>query len=143
MAKTKIPDLKFEDLKVGQVYRGKKPKLIGFFQPLVDDRQILYISEFKKAVGHIDHGYHKEFEEWCKPGSNRYTYSELDQLDYESQTGKPARNIETIWDYMVQYESPSVKIGQKRPMITAQKFIKWAASNVTEILPKGEWAKTL
>jgi len=45
---------------------------------------------------------------------------------------------------MVQYNSPSVKFGKKYPEITASKFIKWAAKNVTDILPEnGDWASSL
>jgi hypothetical protein len=32
------------DLKVGRVYRGKKPMLIGVFETLVNDRQIKWIG---------------------------------------------------------------------------------------------------
>jgi len=42
--KEKVKSLTFEDLKVNQTYRGRNPKMIGIFGPLVDDRQILYIS---------------------------------------------------------------------------------------------------
>lgn len=145
--KQQIPDLKFEDLKVGQVYRSKKPKLLGVFERLVDDRQILYISEFRKPVGHIDHGYTPEFENWCKQKSwpSRSLTSEMDQREFEQESDfkLSARNIETVWDYMIQYDSPSVKFGQKHPMIPASKFLKWAANNITETLPKGEWATSL
>lgn len=138
-----IPDLKFEDLKVNQVYRGKKPKIIGIFDPLVDDRQILYVSPHRSVVGKIDHGYTAEFEAWCKEWTSRYSGSEYDQLKFEEETGKNAKNIEAIWDYMIQYDSPSVKDGKNYPTIPASKFIEWAAKNVTEIMPKGDWASTL
>ena len=142
--KVTTPDLKFEDLKVGQVYRSKKPKMIGVFDPLVDDRQILYISPHRRVVEHIDHGYTPEFEEWCKkPGAYRHTFSELDQLEYFQETKKDAKNIESVWDYTIQYDSPSVKDGKNYPSIPASKFIKWAEKNVTEIMPEGKWANTL
>ena len=143
--KEKIPDLKFEGLKVGQAYRGKNPKMIGIFGPLVDDRQILHISQFKKPVGNIDHGYTKEYDEWfSKKGSILFKSSENTQIEFEKETDKPAKNIETVWDYMVQYNSPSVKFGKHYPSIPASKFIKWAAKNVTDILPEnGDWASTL
>lgn len=144
--KEKLKPLTFEDLKVNQVYRGRNPKIIGIFDPLVDDRQILYISEFRKAVEYIDHGFTPEFESWCKQKSwpSRSISSYLDQLEYEKETGKNHKNIETVWDYMVQYNSPSVKFGKKYPEITASKFIKWAAKNVTDILPEnGDWASSL
>ena len=147
MAKKKelIPDLKLEDLKQGQVYRSKKPKMIGVFGPLVDDRQIIHISQFKCNMGRIDHGYTPEFEEWCKQKSfpSRSLSSELDQIEFEQETKKNARNIEIIWDYSVQYDSPSVKDGKNYPVIPASKFIKWAATNVTEIMPKGKWAEAI
>ena len=140
----KLPDLKFEDLKVGQVYRSKKPKMIGLFAPLVDDRQILYISPHRRVVEHIDHGYTPEFEEWCKkPGAYRHTFSELDQLTFEQETKKEAKNIEAVWDYTVQYDSPSIKNGKNYPSIPSSKFIKWTAKNVSDIMPKGEWANKL
>jgi len=144
--KEKIKTLTFEDLKVGQVYRGRNPRMIGIFGSLVDDRHIRYISEFRKAVKYIDHGYTPEFEEWCKQKSwpSRSASSYLDQLEYEKETGKNHKNIETVWDYMVQYDSPSVKYGKHLPMIPASKFIKWAAKNVTDILPEnGDWASSL
>lgn len=39
----------------------------------------------------------------------------------------------------VQYDSPSVRNGRNYPKITAQKFLKWAKEDVTELMPKGEW----
>jgi hypothetical protein len=146
MAKKKesVPNLVLTDLVVGQVYRGKRPKIYGLFERLVDDRQILHMSQHKCPCGFIDHGYTPEFEEWCKkPGMYRHTFSESDQLTYELETGKNAKNIETVWDIMVQYDSPSVKDGKNFPSIPASKFLKWAASNVTSIMPKGEWASTI
>lgn len=143
--KEKVLDLTFEGLKVGQVYRSKKPKLIGIFDPLVDDRQILHISQSKCLVDTINHGYTPEFEQWTQQKSwpKRFTSSEIDQLEFEKETGKPARNIEIIWDYMVQYDSPSVKGGKNFPSIPASKFIKWAEKNVTNIMPVGIWANKL
>jgi len=32
------------ELKVGRVYRGKRPRGIGLFPPLCDDRQIIHIG---------------------------------------------------------------------------------------------------
>ena len=144
--KEKPVPLKFEDLKVYKTYRGKNPKMIGIFGPLVNDRQILYISEFRKVVDYIDHGYSPEFEEWCKQKTwpCRSISSNIDQLEYEQETGKEHRNIEAVWDYVVQYNSPSVKFGKKYPTIPASKFLKWAAKNVTDILPEnGDWASSL
>nr|DAI22418.1 MAG TPA: hypothetical protein [Caudoviricetes sp.] len=39
----------------------------------------------------------------------------------------------------VQYDSPTVSPGRKYPTITAEKFLKWAAEDVTDQMPKGEW----
>jgi hypothetical protein len=39
----------------------------------------------------------------------------------------------------VQYNSPSVKFGRHYPKVTMEKFLKWAARDVTEIMPTGEW----
>lgn len=144
--KEKIPDLTFEDLKVNQVYRSKKPRVVGLFHRMVDDREIIYISQHKTVVGHIDHGYTPEFDEWCKQKAfpTRFLTSEYDQLNFEAETNKSAKNIETLWDYLVQYNSPVVKNGSKYPSIPASKFIKWAAKNVTELMPPDkDWASTL
>lgn len=146
MAKTKeiIPDLKIEELKAGHTYRSKKPKLVGIFEPLVDDRQIVYISQFKCLIQTIDHGFTPEFEEWCKEKTfpSRFVSSELDQIEYEDKANKPCRNLEQVWDHVVQYDSPTVKRNSNYPKMSATKFIKWAATNVSEIMPKGEWAKS-
>lgn len=75
-----------EDLKVGSVYRAKKPKAVGIFNPVFNDRQIL----------------------WIGPSS-------------------------------VQYDSATVKFGQKQPIIPIEKFLKWASFEVLEILPEGDW----
>lgn len=130
-------------VKKGQIYEGKKPKKIGMFHPLYDDRQILYVSEHKTVVGHVDHGFTPEYSNWCleKVFPARFPSSVIDQLEYESITGKAAKNIETLWDYQVQYDSPSVKDGKKYPTITMTKFLKWAGKDVTDQMPSGEWRK--
>lgn len=69
--------------------------------------------------------------------------SEHTQITFEGETGKNAKNIEAVWDYTVQYDSPTVGPGKKYPITTASKFLKWAEKNVTEIMPKGAWASTL
>lgn len=74
-------------LAVGRVYRAKKPKPIGVFDPLYDDRVVVWL------------------------GINQ-----------------------------VQYDSPSVKVGRKLPIIALDKFLKWMGSDVTDSLPPGEWA---
>lgn len=43
------------------------------------------------------------------------------------------------WTTFVQYDSPSVRNGRNYPKITAQKFLKWADKDVTDLMPKGEW----
>lgn len=40
----------------------------------------------------------------------------------------------------VQYDSPTVKTGERHPTVTIGKFLDWAASDVTEGYPKGTWA---
>ena len=142
--KSQTPDLKFEDLKVNNVYRSKRPKLVGGFFRQVDDRQIIHISAHKSVVETIDHGYTEEFIQWCEaPGEYRHTFSIDDQSEYELATNKPCRKLERVLDYMIQYDSPSVARGKKYPIVPASKFLKWASSDVTSIMPKGEWAITL
>lgn len=144
MSKTIAPILKFEDLKKGQVYRSRKPKMVGPFRDLVDDRQILHISEFKCNMGHIDHGYTKEYDEWCAKKSGLiFKSSENTMIEFENETNLSAKNIETIWDYAVQYDSPTVKNGKNYPRVTATKFLEWTEKNVTEIMPQGKWADKL
>ncbi len=140
--KTSREELKLEDLKEGQVYRGKKPKLIGLFDSLVDDRQILYIAPNKSVIEYIDRGYNPNFIKWCKENGKTLTYSS-DQFEFEKDTDEDYRNIEPVMDYLVQFDSPSVRLGRKQPMIPATKFLKWARRNVTDLLPKGEWASSL
>lgn len=41
---------------------------------------------------------------------------------------------------LVQYDSPSVSFGRKHPCVSMEAFIKWADRDVTDELPKGEWA---
>jgi len=138
--------LKFEDLKVRNVYRGKKPKVIGVFSRDIDDRDIIYISQHKSIIEHVDHGYTPEYEAWCKEKTypTRYLHNISDQAEYEAKTDKPCKNIETIWDYIVQYDSPSVKNGKNYPKIAASKFLKWAAENITDKMPaNGDWSNTL
>lgn len=128
-------------IKVGQIYEGKKPKKIGLFPTLLDDRQILYISPQKCIIGTIDHGYTPEFANWCmeKVFPHRSVSSIIDQIEYETETDKPHRYIETLRDYKIQYDSPSVRNGRNYPMIALAKFLKWAGKEVTELVPKGEW----
>lgn len=141
-----VPDLTIDQLKTGRVYRSKKPKLVGsLFNPLVNDRQILYISAHKAPFGQKELGYNPAYIQWCKDNLFRIPDSYLNQLEFEKQFPEQnAKLVETIWDYSVQYDSPSVKFGQKHPSIQAEKFIKWAQSDVTDILPKnGDWASEI
>lgn len=42
---------------------------------------------------------------------------------------------------VVQYDSPSVARGRHYPTVTIEKFRRWAARDVTDELPKGEYAE--
>ena len=77
-----------DDIKVGRVYSAKREKVYGFMEPLIGDRQVLWMSQDKERV---------------------------------------------------QYDSPSVKIGQKRPVVPIDTFVRWAKEDITEEMPKGEW----
>ncbi len=125
--------------KAGQVFEAKKPKKIGWFQEF-DDRQILHVSEVR-VPRNVDHGFTEEFKAWCKETSFRYEYSEISQIEYEKETGKECKNLELVYDYMVQYDSPTVKNGKNYPSVTQTVFEKWAGREVTELMPKGEWRK--
>lgn len=50
------------------------------------------------------------------------------------------RSILFIGGGKVQYDSPSVKIGRNYPTVTVEKFLAWAARDVTDELPRGGWA---
>lgn len=39
----------------------------------------------------------------------------------------------------VQYDSPTVAVGRRYPIVSMAKFLKWAGRDVTAIMPKGEW----
>ena len=131
-----------EKLKVNQVWEAKKPKLInsGFFR-YYNDRQILHISEYKTYFKPIDHGYTPEFVEWCsKPVSYRHTTSNLSQTEYEKETDKPCKTMETVFDYSVQYDSPTVKNGKNYPSIPMKEFLAWAGREVSkDEIPEGDW----
>ena len=43
--------------------------------------------------------------------------------------------------YELQYDGPSVKRGGVYPRLSIEKFRKWAERDVTDELPKGEWAQ--
>lgn len=76
------------DLKVGHVYAAKRPARVGIFEPLVNDRQILWISRLGAEV---------------------------------------------------QYDSPTVAFGRKHPIVSVERFLRWAKADVTDQCPKGEW----
>lgn len=77
------------ELKVGHVYRAKRPARSGtIFKPVYNDRMIVWVS---------------------------------------------------AWGNEVQYDSPSVSIGRKLPIVSKEKFLSWAGKDVTEGYPKSEW----
>lgn len=77
--------MKIEDLKVGRVYRAKRPRVVHTLGgSYVNDRQILYISPFGDTI---------------------------------------------------QYDTPKVGFGSRYPMISTEKFLKWAAKDITDELP--------
>lgn len=81
--------MKIEDLKVGRVYRAKRPRVVHTLGgSYINDRQILYISPFEKTI---------------------------------------------------QYDSPKVGFGSRYPVISVEKFLKWAAKDITDSLPPNEW----
>lgn len=51
------------------------------------------------------------------------------------------RQILWMDDVTIQYDSPAVGFGRKFPKVSREKFEKWAGSEVTDQLPKGEWAR--
>lgn len=56
---------------------------------------------------------------------------------------RPEVNDRTILYISVgtlQYDGPSVKPGAKYPTVSIEAFLKWAASDVTDQLPDGEYA---
>jgi len=42
---------------------------------------------------------------------------------------------------VIQYDSPTVKIGRHYPSITEEQFLKWEKEDVTNIIPKDDWRK--
>lgn len=85
MAKKK--ELTPADLQQGHVYRAKKPRKVGLFNPVWDDRQILWMG-----------GEH------------------------------------------LQYDSPMIKDGHHYRKVLITAFLKWAGEDVTNQMPKGDWA---
>lgn len=85
--------MKIEDLKVGRVYRAKRPRVVHTLGgSYINDRQILYISPFEETI---------------------------------------------------QYDSPKVGFGSRYPVISVEKFLKWADADkdITDSLPPNEWEK--
>lgn len=77
--------MKIEDLKVGRVYRAKRPRVVHTLGgSYINDRQILSISPFEENI---------------------------------------------------QYDSPSVTFKAKYPIISTEKFLKWAAKDITDGCP--------
>lgn len=77
--------MKIEDLKVGRVYRAKRPRVVHTLGgSYINDRQILSISPFEENI---------------------------------------------------QYDSPKVGFGSKYPVISVEKFLKWADKDITDSLP--------
>lgn len=143
MSKNKeLEQLTIDDLKVNRVYRAKKPRIVGLFPSLVNDRQIKYISSNKQHVETIDNGHTEKFLNWCKD-NNELSFSEYSISKYELETDEPYKDVKVVMDYIVQYDSPTVKRGKDYPKISATKFLKFANEDVTEIMPNGEWATEL
>lgn len=42
---------------------------------------------------------------------------------------------------VVQYDGPAVGFGRRFPKVTVERFAAWAARDVTDELPKDEWAR--
>lgn len=40
---------------------------------------------------------------------------------------------------VIQYDSPTVRNGKRYPKVSVAEFLKWAKSDVTDEMPKGEW----
>ncbi len=67
---------------------------------------------------------------------------------YRAKRPKPAGFPEAFNDRMVvyvselrvQYDSSTVRNGRKYPMVDRDKFEKWAAKDITEGYPEGDWA---
>lgn len=49
------------------------------------------------------------------------------------------RQVVYISHFQVQYDSPSISMGRKLPMMDKEKFLKWIGEDITDKLPDGEW----
>ena len=138
--------MNIDDLKIGQVWRGKKPKLVGVFEPYVDDREILHISGSRQPVKRGGkYVYTKQFTEWKEEKTKDINSKYLSQEYLEMMFEKENPEVGYIeYDYVIQYNSPSVKIGSKYPTMYFEKFKAWAGKEISSALGKqGEWATKL
>ncbi len=124
--------------KAGQIFEAKKPKSVGFMG-FLNDRQILHVSEFR-CPRNIDKGLSPEYLEWCEKG-NHFVKSVHTEYLYGHETGKDARVYELVYEYRVQYDSPTVKDGKNYPSVWESEFEQWAGKEVTDVMPKGEWRR--
>lgn len=51
------------------------------------------------------------------------------------------RQITWVGAYQVQYDSPAVSNGRHYPKVDIVDFLAWADRDITEEMPKGEWAR--
>ena len=133
--------MELSDLKINRVYRTKKPKTFGLFNPLIVDRQIIYIGTAKQPVKKgKNYQYTKEYMDWFEKNKQPFEVKseELIQMKYENETGLSC--IE--WDYIIQYDTPG-GFGKRYPKAYAKDFLKWAHTDVTDVLPKSEWAPAI
>lgn len=124
--------------KAGQIFAAKKEKVVNSHGEY-NDRQILYVTEFRHIVKVEFVGYNPEFTKWCEESSFRFAGSSISELEFESETNKPAKLYNNLFDYLVQYDTPSLARGCNYPSIPQSKFEAWAGKEVTDITPKGEW----
>jgi hypothetical protein len=53
------------------------------------------------------------------------------------------RQIKWIGIGELQYDSPSVADGRRYPKVAYAEFRKWAARDITDQMPKGEWRTSI
>jgi hypothetical protein len=51
------------------------------------------------------------------------------------------RQVKWVDPLRVQYDSPTVRDGQGYPIISMEKFLKWAGRDVTELMPDCDWRR--
>lgn len=49
------------------------------------------------------------------------------------------RMILRLWENSVQYDSPTIRDGRKYPIVSKEKFLRWAKEDVTDEIPEGSW----